>query len=108
MEDAVPDPEARSRALLEAGLTLASELDLDQVLRRIVELAMEITNARYGALGVLGDDRRIETFLTVGVDDATRSRIGDPPTGHGILGLLIDEARPIRLADIQRDPRRRH
>jgi signal transduction histidine kinase len=105
MGDDVSGPEARSRALLEAGLTLASELDLDQVLRRIVELAMEITNARYGALGVLGDDRRIETFLTVGVDDATRSRIGDPPTGHGILGLLIDEARPIRLADIQRDPR---
>src|SRR5829696_5794281 len=105
MVDTAPDPEARSRALLEAGLTLASELDLDQVLRRIVELAMEITNARYGALGVLGDDRRIETFLTVGVDDATRSRIGDPPTGHGILGLLLDEARPIRLTDIQRDPR---
>jgi signal transduction histidine kinase len=101
----LPGPEERSRALLEAGLTLASELDLDQVLRRIVELAMQITNARYGALGVLGDDRRIETFLTVGVDEETRARIGDPPTGHGILGLLIEEARPIRLADIQRDPR---
>ena len=101
----VPGPEERTRALLEAGLTLASELDLDLVLRRIVELAMEITNARYGALGVLGDDRRIETFLTVGVDDATRARIGHPPTGHGILGLLIDDARPIRLDDIQRDPR---
>ncbi|HSL10259.1 MAG TPA: GAF domain-containing sensor histidine kinase [Actinomycetota bacterium] len=105
MTGAGPSAEDRSRALLEAGLTLASELDLDQVLRRIVELAMEITNARYGALGVLGDDRRIETFLTVGVDDETRARIGDPPTGHGILGLLIDEARPIRLHDIQRDPR---
>ena len=101
----VPSAEERNRALLEAGLTLASELDLDQVLRRIVELAMEITNARYGALGILGHDRRIETFLTVGVDDATRARIGDPPTGHGILGLLIDEARPIRLEDIKRDPR---
>jgi signal transduction histidine kinase len=101
----VPSAEERNRALLEAGLTLASELDLDQVLRRIVELAMEITNARYGALGILGHDRRIETFLTVGVDDATRARIGDPPTGNGILGLLIDEARPIRLEDIQRDPR---
>ena len=100
-----PGPEERTRALLEAGLTLASELDLDQVLHRIVELAMEITNASYGALGVLGEDRRIETFLTVGVDDETRARIGDPPTGHGILGLLIDEARPIRLPDIQRDPR---
>jgi signal transduction histidine kinase len=105
MGDIVPDAEARNRALLEAGLTLASELDLDHVLRRIVELAMEITNARYGALGILGDDRRIETFLTVGVDDATRNRIGDPPTGHGILGLLIEEALPLRLADIQRDPR---
>jgi signal transduction histidine kinase len=98
-------PDERSRALLEAGLTLASELDLDQVLRRIIELAMEITSARYGALGVLGEDRRIHTFMTVGIDDATRGRIGDLPTGHGILGLLIEEARPIRLPDIRRDPR---
>jgi len=98
-------PSDRSKALIEAGLTLASELDLDVVLQRIVELAMEITGARYGALGILGDDRRIQTFITVGVDDATRAAIGDPPTGHGILGLLIDDARPIRLPDLRVDPR---
>lgn len=95
----------RSRALIEAGLALASELDLDQVLQRIVELAVDVTGARYGALGVLGPDRRIETFLTVGIDEETRRRIGDPPSGRGILGVLIEEARPIRIDDLRTDPR---
>jgi signal transduction histidine kinase len=98
-------PADRSRALIEAGVALSSELDLDAVLHRIVELAVELTDARYGALGVLGNDRRIETFITVGVDDRTRAAIGDPPTGRGILGLLIEEARPIRLPEIGADPR---
>jgi signal transduction histidine kinase len=98
-------PTDRNRALIEAGVTLSSELDLDAVLQRIAELAVELTGARYGALGVLGDDRRIETFITVGVDDETRAAIGDPPTGHGILGLLIEEARPIRIPEIGADPR---
>jgi len=91
--------------LIEAGLTLAAELDLDQVLARIVELAVEIADATYGALGVLGEDRTIERFITVGVSDAARSAIGPPPRGHGILGVLIDAPHPIRLADLTRDPR---
>jgi signal transduction histidine kinase len=91
--------------LIEAGVSLASELDLDAVLRRIVELALEITGARYGALGVLGDDRRIATFVTVGVTPEERAAIGDPPTGGGILGVLIHDATPIRLDDLARDAR---
>jgi signal transduction histidine kinase len=101
----VPDPHARDRMLIEAGLTLSAELDLDAVLQRIVELACEITGARYGALGVLGEDRRIERFITTGISDAQRAAIGDPPTGHGILGVLIESERPLRLADLGADPR---
>jgi len=99
------DPRARDRMLIEAGLTLAAELDLDAVLQRIVELACDITGARYGALGVLGPDRRIERFITTGISDDERAVIGDPPTGHGILGVLIEREQPLRLRDLTKDPR---
>jgi signal transduction histidine kinase len=95
----------RDRALIEAGLILSAELSLDAVLQRIVELAVEITGARYGALGVLGEDGRISEFITEGVTPEQRALIGDPPTGHGILGVLITERRPLRLPDIGGDPR---
>ena len=76
-------------------MILASELALDAVLLRIVELAVELTGARYGALGVLTPDgRTIEEFITVGITPEQRSAIGDPPTGHGLLGALITEAHP--------------
>ncbi len=91
--------------LIEAGLTLAAELDLDVVLQHIVDLAVEIAGATYGALGVLGSDRRIERFITTGLSREERHRIGDPPTGHGILGLLIEHQEPIRLPDLTKDPR---
>jgi signal transduction histidine kinase len=94
------------RHLIEAGMVLASELALDTVLRRIVELAVELTGARYGALGVLTPDgQRIEEFVTVGVTDEERAAIGDPPVGHGLLGVIITEALPMRLPDISADPR---
>ncbi|MEX0984158.1 MAG: GAF domain-containing sensor histidine kinase [Actinomycetota bacterium] len=102
-------PAARDRMLIEAGLALSSELDLEAVLQRIVELSVQITGARYGALGVLGgdaaDERRIVRFITTGLTDEERAEIGDPPTGHGVLGLLIDDARPIRIADLTADTR---
>ena len=92
--------------LIEAGLALSSELDLDSVLERIVELALGITGARYGALGVLGEDApRIERFITQGVTDEERAAIGHLPVGHGILGLLIEERRPMRIPEIGADPR---
>ena len=87
-------------------MILTSELSLDAVLRRIVELAVEITGARYGALGVLTPDlRAIEQFITVGVTPEERAAIGDPPVGHGVLGLLIEEVGPLRIPDIGADPR---
>ena len=96
----------RSALLIEAGLALASELDLEAVLERIVELAIEITGARYGALGVLGESApRIERFITKGISDEDRAAIGHIPVGEGILGLLIRERRPMRIADIGADPR---
>jgi two-component system, NarL family, sensor histidine kinase DevS len=91
--------------LIEAGLALSAELDIEQVLGRIVELAVQLTNATYGALGVLGSDIRIERFITVGLSDEERDAIGPPPTGHGILGVLIDAPHPIRLADLTSDPK---
>ena len=84
----------------------ASELSLDTVLLRIVELAVDLTDARYGALGVLTlDGRLIEEFITVGITPEERAALGDPPTGHGLLGALITEARPLRIPDISADPR---
>ncbi|MEX0754910.1 MAG: GAF domain-containing sensor histidine kinase [Actinomycetota bacterium] len=101
----IPD-DGRDRRLIEAGMELASELSLDTVLRRIVELAVDLTDARYGALGVLtADGRRIEEFVTVGVSPEQRAAIGDPPTGHGLLGALITDAEPLRIPDITTDPR---
>ena len=99
-------PSQRDQALIEAGMILASELSLDAVLQHIVELAVEITGARYGALGVLTPDHRaIEEFITVGVTAEERAAIGDPPVGHGVLGILIEEAGPLRIPDIGKDPR---
>jgi two-component system, NarL family, sensor histidine kinase DevS len=101
----LPAAQQRSRGLIEAGVALASEIDLDVLLQRIVEVAAEITGARYAALGILSEDRHIHTFITHGINDDERAAIGDPPTGHGMLGLLIEEARPMRVPDIAVDPR---
>jgi signal transduction histidine kinase len=96
----------RNRRLIEAGMILASELTLDTVLLRIVEVAVDMTGARYGALGVLtpGGDA-IEEFITVGITSEQRAALGDPPTGHGLLGALIRDAVPLRIPDISADPR---
>ena len=105
MESATPS-EPRLRALLEAGMALASELSLDSLLQRLTELAAELTGARYAALGVIDPSgSRLERFITFGVDDETRTAIGDPPLGRGILGALITDARPLRLHAISDDPR---
>lgn len=87
--------------LLDAVISLSAELDLPSVLRGIVEAGVELTGARYGALGVL-DDRQtgLAAFITVGMDDETRRRIGPTPKGLGLLGALITDARPLRVADV--------
>ena len=98
--------ETRWRKLIEAGIAVSSELTLDGVLQRIVETAAELTTARYAALGVI--DRTgvaLERFLTTGIDPETHERIGDLPRGRGILGVLIQDAHPLRLHDLTMDPR---
>jgi signal transduction histidine kinase len=95
----------RRDLLIEAGLALASELSLPAVLQRIVELAVQVTEARYGAVGVLGPGNRIVEFVTTGVTAEHRELIGHIPVGRGILGALIEDARPLRLHDIKDDPR---
>ncbi len=98
--------EPRLRALLEAGMALASELSLDRLLQRLTDLAAELTDARYAALGVIDPSRSgLERFVTHGVDDHLRAAIGDPPHGRGILGALITDARPLRLHALRDDPR---
>ena len=96
----------RDRRLIEAGMILASELSLGTVLHRIVELAVDLTDATYGALGVLTRDGRfIDEFVTVGITPEERAALGDPPTGHGLLGVLIHDAQPLRIPNIAEDPR---
>jgi signal transduction histidine kinase len=96
----------RLRVLVDAGIALTSELSLDVLLQRIVDTAAELTGARYAALGVIDPSgQSLERFFTSGVDEETYQAIGELPRGRGILGVLIREARPLRLHDIADDPR---
>ena len=91
----------RVQALLEAVVSVGGELDLGTVLRRITEAATTLVDARYGALGVISQEgERLVEFVTVGVSDEEIEAIGHWPHGHGILGLLIKEPRPLRLPEI--------
>jgi len=101
MEGAL-DEQARLRLLLDAVVTMAGDLTLDGVLARIVAIAGRLVDARYAALGVLasGPGGGLRTFVHHGMEGELVARIGHLPTGHGLLGLLIDEPRPIRLRDI--------
>jgi signal transduction histidine kinase len=92
--------------LLEAGRSLVSELDVDVVLERLLETARDLTGARYAAIGVLDRERRrLERFITSGIDAATEAALGDPPHGRGVLGLLIEDPRPLVLPDVSAHPR---
>jgi signal transduction histidine kinase len=96
----------RLRILVNAGIALSSELSLDALLQRIVESAAELTGARYAALGVIDKTgQALERFLTTGFDAETYAAIGELPRGRGILGVLIRDAKPLRLHDIADDPR---
>ncbi|WET76621.1 GAF domain-containing sensor histidine kinase [Amycolatopsis sp. QT-25] len=90
--------------LLEAVLAVASGLELDATLRRIVRAAIDLGEATYGALGVIADDGSLSEFVYLGIDGETERQIGHLPKGHGLLGFVIEEARPVRLADISRHP----
>ena len=98
--------ETRLRRLLEVGRTLVSELELEAVLASVLEAARDLTGARYAALGGLNKQRDgLEQFLALGIDQATRKRIGDLPRGHGVLGVLISDPKPLRLTDVGSHPR---
>lgn len=85
---------------------MMAELDPEALLRRILEVARELTGARYAALGVLDEHReQLERFVTLGIDDATHAAIGDLPRGRGVLGELIDRPSPLRLEDVSYHPR---
>jgi two-component system, NarL family, sensor histidine kinase DevS len=96
----------RLRAIVDAGVALASELSLDAVLQKIVEAAAELTDAQYAALGVIDPSgQALENFVVTGIDSETQAAIGDLPRGRGILGALIQDAKPLRLDDLTADPR---
>jgi signal transduction histidine kinase len=96
----------RLKRLLEvANSVMITEVSLDGVLTRVAQVAAEVIGARYAAIGVVGSDgRMLEHFTTYGIDDELRARIGRPPEGHGILGLIIRDAKPLRLPDLTRHP----
>jgi signal transduction histidine kinase len=93
------------RRLLDAVLVVGSELELAAALHRIVEAAVDLVDARYGALGVLNETgNALAEFITVGVTDEEKAAIGELPKGHGILGLLIEDPVPLRLPDLREHP----
>jgi signal transduction histidine kinase len=93
------------KRLLDAVLAISSELDLAAMLRRIVESAVELSDATYGALGVIDDTgTRLSQFITVGIDDETHRKIGALPSGHGLLGVLIIDKKPLRLPNLAEHP----
>jgi signal transduction histidine kinase len=98
--------EPRLRELIDVGRGLVAELDPEVIFRRMLEVACELTGACYAALGVLDEDRHeLERFITHGIDEEARRAIGNLPRGRGILGLLIEQPRPLRLGDVGAHPR---
>jgi signal transduction histidine kinase len=94
----------RVHVLLEAVVSVGGNLDLEIVLRKIIETAVPLVQARYGALGVIGDDGRLTEFIPVGLDEAQIAAIDHWPEGHGLLGTLIRDPRPLRLPDLSAHP----
>ncbi|WP_307083169.1 GAF domain-containing sensor histidine kinase [Arthrobacter agilis] len=84
---------------------MADDIDLDTVLERVISAACQLVDAHYGALGVIGPNGTLGQFITVGLQDDHIKRIGSPPQGHGVLGLLVSEPRPLRLQDLRHHDR---
>jgi signal transduction histidine kinase len=95
---------ADAQTLVDALVAISSDLDLDSVLDRLVRAACELTQARYGALGVLGAEDRVTRLVTHGISEQERRALGPPPSGHGVVGVLIRDPRPLRLARLQDHP----
>src|SRR4051812_45342549 len=100
----VMDSRERLRGLLDAVVGIGTDLDLHSTLERIVLAACRLADARYGALGVIGEDHRLVEFITHGVSAEEHAQIGDLPTGRGVLGVLIADPRPVRMPDITPHP----
>src|SRR6266550_7404038 len=97
---------ARLRALIDARRAVLAELDLETILSKVLDAARALTGARYAAVGILDHERkRLERFVTIGVDPESQRRIGDPPSGRGVLGVLIDDPKPLRLDEVSAHPR---
>ncbi len=94
----------QTAGLVEAGLALASELDIDTLLHRIADIAAELLGARYAAVGVVGNDGLLVRFVYSGIDEKTARAIGDLPEGRGLLGVLLEGGRPLRMREISEHP----
>ena len=92
-------------ALHEAGLDIYSELAVDSIFQKVVDQARNVLDARYGALSVIDDQNRILSFTVAGLSPEQQARIGDPPVGHGLLGVVLREGQRLRLPEISRDAR---
>lgn len=92
-------------ALHAAALDVYGDLSLEKVLQKVVDQARQLVDARYGALSIIDDRRRIESFITSGISGAERARIGDPPVGKGLLGVSLHEGHHLRLRRLSNDPR---
>jgi signal transduction histidine kinase len=98
--------EPRLRELIDVGRSLVAELDPEVIFQQVLEVACDLTGARYAAFGVLDENRHeLERFITHGIDEEARRVIGNLPRGRGVLGLLIEQPRPLRLTDVGRHPR---
>lgn len=96
--------EQKLEVLRSAALSITGALDLETVLQSSVDRSRAVIGSRYGAIAVVGVDGSIEHFVTSGIDDATRTKLGAPPTGHGLLGLVIRERQTLRVDDITQHP----
>ncbi len=103
--DPLPSLQERLKQLEATTSALITEVSLEGVLQRAVQASAQIIGARYAAIGVLAPDgRMLEHFTTFGVDAELAAKLGNPPRGHGILGLVIREAKPVRLPDLTKHP----
>lgn len=100
-----PSTDRRLSALIEAGIALVSELDIDALLQKIANLAREVIGASYGAVGVVGEPVELVQFVQSGIDESTVRLIGHLPTGEGVLGAVIEQHKPLRLKEISDHPR---
>lgn len=105
LQDRLAHQNQEMLALHDATLDILGDLDLESVLQRVVDRAADLMRARYGAISLVGEDGGIEVFLTAGIDLETQVRIGPPPVGHGLLGVVLNDGQTLRLADLTSDPR---